>query len=38
VVGDVVERVTRETMTKVAEKVINEAIEDLKQNLELPPE
>jgi hypothetical protein len=25
-------------MTKVAEKVINEAIEDLKQNLELPPE
>ncbi len=38
VVGDVVERVTRETMTKVAEKVINEAIEDLKQSLELPPE
>ncbi len=38
VVGDVVERVTRETMTKVAEKVISKAIEDLKQSLELPPE
>ncbi len=38
VVGDVVERVARETMAKVAEKVINEAIEDLKQSLELPPE
>ncbi len=38
VVGDVVERVARETMAKVAEKVISEAIEDLKQSLELPPE
>ncbi len=38
VVGDVVERVARETMAQVAENVINEAIEDLKKSLELPPE
>ncbi|MFC1867722.1 hypothetical protein ACFL0H_06270 [Thermodesulfobacteriota bacterium] len=34
VVGDVVERVARETMTNVAEKVIREAIDTLKQSLE----
>ncbi|MEE9420525.1 MAG: hypothetical protein V3W43_13665 [Desulfatiglandaceae bacterium] len=38
VVGDVVERVARETMTRVAEKVIREAIDDLRQSLDLPPE
>jgi hypothetical protein len=35
VVQDVVERVARETMATVAEKVITEAIDALKQNLEL---
>ena len=34
VVGEVVERVARETMTEVAERMIGEAIEALKQNLE----
>ncbi len=38
VVGDVVERVTRETMTKVADKVIREAIDNLRQSLDIPPE
>lgn len=38
VVGDVVERVARETMARVAEKVIKEAIDDLRQSLELPAE
>ncbi|MFC1820365.1 hypothetical protein ACFLZG_04690 [Thermodesulfobacteriota bacterium] len=35
VVGDVVERVTRETMTSVAEKVISEAIDALRESLDL---
>ncbi len=38
VVGDVVERVSRETMARVADKVIKEAIDELRQSLELPRE
>jgi len=38
VVQDVVERVIRETMTEVAEKVITEAIDALKQSLESDPD
>ena len=38
VVQDVVEKVARETMTTVAEKLITEAIEALRESLELPPD
>ncbi len=38
VVQDVVERVTREAMTTVAEKLIGEAIDALKQSIESPSE
>jgi hypothetical protein len=38
VVEDVVERVARETMARVADKVIKEAIEELRESLELPQE
>lgn len=37
VVQDVVEKAARETMTTVAEKLITEAIEALRESLELPP-
>lgn len=37
-VEDVVERVARETMVSVAERVIGEAIDALKQTLDSPPE
>ncbi|MBW1850307.1 MAG: hypothetical protein JRJ15_02490 [Deltaproteobacteria bacterium] len=37
-VEDVVERVARETMVSVAERLIGEAIDALKQTLESPPE
>ena len=38
VVQDVVEKVARETFTTVAEKLIAEAIETLKESLESPPD
>ena len=38
VVQDVVEKVARETFTTVAEKLIAEAIDTLKESLESPPE
>ena len=38
VVQDVVEKVARETFTNVAEKLIAEAIETLKESLESPPD
>jgi hypothetical protein len=38
VVQDVVEKVARETFTTVAEKLISEAIETLKESLESPPD
>ena len=37
IVQDVVEKAARETMTTVAEKLITEAIEALRESLELPP-
>ena len=38
VVQDVVEKVARETFTTVAEKLISEAIDTLKESLESPPD
>ncbi len=38
VVEDVVERVARETMTTVAERVITEAIDSLRESLDVPSE